>query len=115
VQALTALRRRFPGSTEAATAAFMLGRMAQDQGKAPAAAAAWFTRYLNEEPGGEHAPEALGRLLQTIDEAGDEADARRIATRYLTLFPGGPYAEHARSVMARARAADAGASPPRAP
>ncbi len=101
VQALTALRRRFPGSAEAGAAAFMLGRMAQDGARDHAGAASWFNRYLAEQPSGAFAADAAGRLVEAEDRMGDDASARRAATRYLTLYPGGPHAAYARGVLAR--------------
>ncbi|AUX33122.1 MULTISPECIES: FecR domain-containing protein [Sorangium] len=100
-QAFTSLRARFPGSPEAAAAAFMLGRIAQDQSKDHAGAAGWFTRYLSERPGGENAAEAAGRLIEAAHEMGDEAGARRAAERYLAAHPSGPHAAYARRVLAR--------------
>ncbi len=58
VQALTALRQRFLGSTAAGAAAFMLGRIAQDGARDHAGAAGWFQRYLSEQPVGAFAAEA---------------------------------------------------------
>ncbi|WP_437821386.1 FecR domain-containing protein [Sorangium sp. So ce1078] len=100
-QAFASLRARFPGSPEAATAAFMLGRIAQDQSKDYAGAAGWFTRYLSERPGGENAAEAAGRLVEVADKMGDEAGARRAAEHYLAAHPSGPHAAYARGVLAR--------------
>jgi TolA-binding protein len=105
-QAFTALRARFAGSPEAAAAAFMLGRTAQDRRKDHAGAAGWFARYLAEQPGGAFAAEALGRLVEARDRTGDEEGARRAAERYLAAYPGGSYTLYARRVLARA---DAGA------
>lgn len=100
-QAFTALRTRFPGSPEAAAAAFILGRMAQDRSRDYASAAAWFTRYLSERPGGEFAAEASGRLIEAEDKMGGAANARRAAERYLAAYPNGAHAAYARSVLAR--------------
>ena len=100
MQAFTALRARFPGSPEAASATFVLGRIAQDQTRDYAGAAGWFTRYLSEQPGGAFAGDALGRLVEVADKQGDEAGARRAAERYLTAYPGGSHAGYARRVVA---------------
>ncbi|WP_437876817.1 FecR domain-containing protein [Sorangium sp. So ce513] len=101
VQAFTALRGRFPGSPEAASAAFLLGRIAQDQGNDPAGAARWFTLYLTEHPGGAFAADAAGRLVEAEDRRGDEASARRAAERYLAAHPSGSHAAYARRLLAR--------------
>ncbi len=104
VQAFGALRKRFPGSAEAAAAAFILGRIAQDQSKDYAGAVGWLSRYLAEQPGGAFAEDALGRLVEAMDRQGDAAGARRTAERYLAAYPGGPHAGYARRVLARADA-----------
>jgi TolA-binding protein len=103
-QAFATLRRRFPGSAEAAEAAFILGRIAQDQRRDHAGAAGWLTRYLSEQPGGAFAAEALGRLVEAADKQGDSAGARRAAERYLAAYPSGSYAGYARRVLALADA-----------
>ncbi|WP_437734539.1 FecR domain-containing protein [Sorangium sp. So ce1335] len=120
VQAFTALRRRFPGSSEAAPAAFLLGRIAQDQNNDPAGAARWFTRYLSEQPGGAFVADAAGRLVEAEDRRGDEAGARRAAERYLAAYPNGSHAPYARRLLARtptptASAAPSPPAPPAAP
>ncbi|WP_437958417.1 FecR domain-containing protein [Sorangium sp. So ce119] len=102
VQAFSALRRRFPGSPEAASAAFLLGRIAQDQSDDPAGAARWFTLYLSEHPGGAFAADAAGRLVEAEDRRGAEASARRAAERYLAAHPNGSHAAYARRLLARA-------------
>jgi TolA-binding protein len=104
VQAFTTLRRRFPGSAEAAEAAFILGRIAQDHSRDYAGAAGWLARYLSEQPGGAFAAEALGRLVEAADKQGDGEAARRAAERYLAAYPNGSHAGYARRVLARADA-----------
>lgn len=99
-QALSALRERFPGSPEAASAAFLLGRAAQDRYRDPAGAVQWFERYLAEAPGGPLAAEARGRLVELKDRMGDTAGARAAAERYLERYPDGPHGAFARSVLA---------------
>ena len=100
VQAFSTLRTRFPGTAEAASAAFILGRIAQDQNRDPGGAAGWFSRYLAEQPGGAFAEDALGRLVEADDKLGDEAGARRAAERYLAAYPNGSHAGYARRVLA---------------
>ncbi|WP_437672117.1 FecR domain-containing protein [Sorangium sp. So ce131] len=101
VQAFAAVRRRFPGSPEAASAAFLLGRIAQDQNKDHAGAARWFARYLSEHPAGAFAADAAGRLVEAEDRRGDPAGARRAAERYLAAYPNGSHAAYARRLLAR--------------
>jgi TolA-binding protein len=100
VEALLALRQRFPGSTSAATGAFSLGRLAFEKRGAYAEAARWFARYLDEQPDGPLMGDAVGRLMEARHRAGDRAAARRDAERYLQRFPEGPYAGTARAILA---------------
>jgi len=94
-KALETCRERYPGTAQAATAAFLLGRSA-----APAAAAGWFATYLREQPSGPLAREAAGRLVESYHRAGDRAGARDAAEAYLHSYPNGPHAAFARSVLA---------------
>jgi transmembrane sensor len=97
--ALLALRRRFPGSSEAGTAAFTLGRMAFDQRAHYAEAARWFSAYLAEQPRGPLMGDAAGRLLEAHERAGNRAAAGAAAKAYLRRFPDGPYAGQARRIL----------------
>jgi ferric-dicitrate binding protein FerR (iron transport regulator) len=92
-QALQALRSRFAGSPAAAKAAFLLGRMEGSP--------RWFETYLREQPAGPYAPEAAGRLVVAYRDHGDLGRARAAAQQYLARYPGGAYAELARSLLAR--------------
>ncbi len=94
-EALLAARTRFGvrGRT-----AFLIGKIAADQQHSAGEAATWFETYLNEEPGGPLAEQALGRLLE-IRRRGDPTAARAVAERYLARYPRGAYAELARSVL----------------
>jgi TolA-binding protein len=98
-QALLTLRRRFPGSNEAALSAFGLGRLEFDERQAYGKAATWFRAYLNERPSGAMTREALGRLVEACYRAKDDAGAREAAVRYLRDYPSGPHAELARRVV----------------
>lgn len=90
------LRRRFPGDDRASVAAFTLARIAFDQRRNYSEAAEWFGTYLRERPSGALAREALGRLMESLDRAGDHDGARRMAERYLQRYGNGPHAELAR-------------------
>ncbi len=96
--ALLMLRQRFPGTAEAATATFLLGRLAADQGHDYAAAAKWFAIYSQEHPNGPMAAEALGRRAQLLALSGDHEGARAAASQYLQHYPSGPYAAVARGL-----------------
>lgn len=103
-QAYLTARRRFPGSSAAAMAAFSLGRFGGGD------ALGWFQRYLAEEPGGALAREALGRVLELQNSAGADSAALSTAKSYLSRYPSGPHAPLARAIVSRAAAvADAGA------
>jgi transmembrane sensor len=100
VEAYQAVRRRFPNHERAAVAAFAIGRVAFDQRAAYADAARWFRTYLQEQPGGRLAGDALGRLMESLDRAGDSAGAGAEARRYLERYPRGPHAGMARRLAA---------------
>ena len=95
-QALLACRSRFAGSAQAAMSAFLLGRSANG-----ASAAEWFSTYLKEQPGGALAREALGRLIEAYQAAGDRVSERAAAERYLKSYPDGPHATLAREALHR--------------
>ena len=92
--ALTTVRRRFPGAPQAAMSAFLLGREAQG-----VEAARWFSQYLAEQPTGALAREASGRLLEALTQAGQPEQARTAAKAYLERYPEGPHAPYARSLL----------------
>lgn len=101
IYALTALRRRFPGSQRASLAAFNIARVHFDQRGAYDEAARWFRTYLREQPGGALVREAQGRLMEALYRAGDRDSAQRVAESYLNANPTGPYARFARSLLGR--------------
>lgn len=96
-RALLALRSRFPGGSQAASAAFLLGRMSEDGGNL-GNAIRWYDTYLGEAPGGPLAPEALGRRMVALRRAGNSSAALQAAESYLAQFPTGPYAGVAREI-----------------
>jgi TolA-binding protein len=100
VEALGILRQRFPRSARAATAAFALGRIAFERQGAYAEAARWFAAYLDEMPNGPLMGDAVGRLMEAHQRAGDRSHARADAESYLGRFPAGPYAAAARAILA---------------
>jgi len=93
--ALRAVRKRFPGTKPASTAAFLLGRMAEDGGRAEAAINLYDTT-LSE--GGTFASEALGRKMLLIKRRSGNAGAHPTAEQYLKSYPRGPYAAAARAI-----------------
>ena len=96
---MLALRKRFAGSSEAQTAAFTLGRMTFEQADY-AAAARWFSSYLDEQPNGPLMGDAAGRLIEAYELQGNRSAARRAAQAYLSRFPDGPYASKATRILA---------------
>ncbi|WP_438029273.1 FecR domain-containing protein [Sorangium sp. So ce233] len=97
-RALTATRKRFPGTSHGKAAAFLLGRMVDDGGS-PGAAVAWYDTYLAESPGGPFAAEALGRKMVAVERTGGRAAARPIAELYLKRHPRGAHAPVARDLL----------------
>ena len=96
---LLAQRRRFPGTPAAANAAFFLGRLDDDGGKA-SEALKWYRLYLAEQPRGAYASEALGRVMLGVARISGHAAAREMAEEYLARFPNGTYLLHARQILA---------------
>lgn len=95
-KALLAQRRRFPGSTRAKDAAFLLGRIVEGRPDGAGEALAWYDRHLDEAPTGAYAPEALGRKMAVVAKLRGEIAARPIAEEYLRRYPSGTYARAAR-------------------
>lgn len=98
IAAYEKLRSRYPGTARAATAAYSLARTHFDQRRAFGQAAHWFQQYLQEQPAGPLAREARGRLMESLNNSGDKAGARRMAETYLRRYPDGPHAALAKSL-----------------
>lgn len=92
-EAVIALRAR----GEQGKTAFLLGRIASDQGDG-AAAIDWFDRYLQEQPSGPFAETATGRLIE-LYKSRDAGRAAKLAERYLVAYPDGSYAALARTLV----------------
>jgi hypothetical protein len=97
-RAYTGIRARFASSGDARTAAFLLGRIAEEQEHASADAVRWYDAYLAEAPGGAFAGDALGRKMVLVSKSQGRDAAKPLATRYLQRFPSGPYAAAARDL-----------------
>jgi TolA-binding protein len=95
--AYRAVRDRFARSSEAAAAAFFLGRLSESTN--PAQAVTWFERYVAEAPTGVWVADALGRRMVVLSESKSGASAQSAAQEYLTRFPAGPYAGFARKLL----------------
>lgn len=107
---LLAQRRRFPRSSRAAEALFLLGRLeGESLGSAPRALD-WYDRYLTEAPHGAYVAEALGCKMIVLQRTQRHGEARSIAAEYVRRFPSGSYAHAARALIDDPRA-----TPPRGP
>jgi hypothetical protein len=80
-------------------ASYGLGLVAFDQRGDFTRAARHFEAYLREQPGGSLRTEAMGRLLEAWQRAGRVGEARRVAERYLSLYPQGPQAARAKQLL----------------
>lgn len=98
-RALQAQRSRFGGSSAARAAAFLMGRIAEDQEHDARGALTWYNSYLKEAPQGAFAAEALGRRLVLLERTSGASAARDSAQSYLRRFPDGPYARVAQQIL----------------
>ncbi len=96
-RALLQLRARCGASPSGLRAAFLLGRLSDEQ--SPGQAASWYEKYLAEAPGDRFTEQALGRLISAEQRAGHADRAKSAAVRYLHVYPSGGYAELARSLV----------------
>jgi hypothetical protein len=96
--ALLSLRRRFGGTREGRSAAFLLGRLEEARG-ATAAAERWYDTYLRELPAGDLAAEALAGKMRTVFASNGRAAATPLASEYLTRYPNGVHAQTARGIL----------------
>ncbi|MBN2344334.1 MAG: FecR domain-containing protein [Deltaproteobacteria bacterium] len=92
------LRKVYPGSGHAATAALYLGRMAFDQQHQYPAAVKWFNIYLNEQKSGTLHRETLGRLMEAQFKSNMGEAAKQTAKRYLEQYPNGPHSIRAKEL-----------------
>jgi transmembrane sensor len=90
VDHLTRLVERYPHDARAQLAAFTLGRLALYELSQPRLAARHFARAHALAPAGELAADALAREAEAHYRAGDRAEARSAAERYLARYPSGP-------------------------
>lgn len=91
-------RDRFPGTSRAQEASFLLGRLADGHAAQASDALAWYDRYLHEAPSGAYAAEAMGRMMMVLERQERIDEARAVASAYLHRFPQGVYARAARGV-----------------
>ena len=96
--ALLAQRERFPNSSRASDAVFLLGRVEESQSARKAMAVKRYDEYLARASSGTYAAEALGRKMILVNELHGAENARPIAEQYLRRFPSGSYADAARTL-----------------
>ncbi|MFO0550801.1 MAG: FecR domain-containing protein [Polyangiaceae bacterium] len=94
-QALRSVRARFAGTRAASTAAFLLGRIAEDGGRSREAIQLYEAAVSEGSP---LASEALGREMVLVSKASGASAAAPLARRYLKSFPRGAYAELAKKL-----------------
>lgn len=98
-RSLTMQRTRFPSSSRAREAAFLLGRLHDRDSEGPARALKWYDRYLAEAPNGAHVSDALGRKITLLERWNRREEAVAVAEEYLRRFPSGTYARAARALL----------------
>ena len=98
-QALLAQRKRFPASDRARDAAFLLGRLHNDDRHGPDDALKWYDRYLAEARDGIHVSDALGRKMTLLERWNRHPESLTVAEEYLRRFPGGFYVNAARALL----------------
>ncbi len=98
-QTYRTIRKRFPRSNSASTAAFTLSRIAFDQKHVYPEAVQWLETYLKEQQNGGLVREALGRLIEAHRLTGNRNKALDVARRYLKQYPSGPHAPFAKNVV----------------
>lgn len=97
---LRAVRSRFAGTKSAASAAFLLGRMADDGGRASEALGLYEAALAEGSP---FSAEALGRSM-LLENKRNKSRAKQLADRYLASHPKGAYADVARSIVGQTSA-----------
>jgi ferric-dicitrate binding protein FerR (iron transport regulator) len=95
--ALLTQRERFPNSSRASDAVFLLGRVEESRAGGRDTAVKRYDEYLARAPSGTYAAEALGRKMILVNELQGPESARHIAEEYLRRFPSGSYAAAART------------------
>jgi TolA-binding protein len=100
-RSLLKVRARFPRSGPAHRAAFLLGRMAEDQEGNLGDALRWYETYLTDVPDDGFRAEAMGRRMTATLRVSGAAQARDLAAEYLRHYPQGAYAKAARAILSQ--------------
>jgi hypothetical protein len=98
-QALSAHRRRFASSDRSRQAAFLLGRLHEQDRNGPEESLGWYDRFLVEARAGVRVSDALGRKMTLLQRWKRRTEALAVARDYLRRFPGGTYAPAARALV----------------
>jgi hypothetical protein len=98
-QALIAHRRRFASSDRSREAAFLLGRLHEQDRDGPEESLGWYDRFLVEARAGAGVSDALGRRMTLLQRWRRRTEAVAVAQDYLRRFPGGIYAPAARALV----------------
>jgi hypothetical protein len=98
-QALSAHRRRFASSDRSREAAFLLGRLHEQDRYGPEESLGWYDRFLVEARAGVGVSDALGRKMTLLQRWKRHTEAVAVARDYLRRFPGGTYAPAARALV----------------
>jgi len=98
-QVYEAIRQRWPRSASATMAAFQIGRAEFDQRHDYREAETWLRLYLSEQPAGEFAAPALGRLMEAEVRLKRYESSRALAKTYLDRYPQGSHADAAHQVL----------------
>ena len=100
-RSLLKVRARFPRSGPAHRAAFLLGRMAEDQEGNLGDALRWYETYLTDVPDDGFRAEAMGRRMTATLRVSGAAQARDLAAEYLRHYPQGAYGKAARAILSQ--------------
>lgn len=100
-RAFATLRQKHAGTREAASAAFLWGRLLEDRDRARAKAL--YEAADREEPRGPFSLELLGRRMQLAVKMGEGESARSLAVEYLRRAPTGPHAKRAQELVEKGR------------
>ena len=98
-QALSAHRRRFASSDRSREAAFLLGRLHEQDRHGPEESLGWYDRFLVEVRAGVGVSDALGRKMTLLQRWKRRTESLAVAREYLRRFPGGTYAPAARALV----------------
>ncbi|MBN2344518.1 MAG: FecR domain-containing protein [Deltaproteobacteria bacterium] len=94
-------RKRFSTTAKSRTAAYLIAEQFFNAQGDAVRAKQWFATYLKESPNGALHEEALGHLMKTSVQLGQNTDARNYAASYLQQYPDGNFSKQAYSILAK--------------